>query len=312
MEYLTLKNSDLTVSRLALGGCPLGGYGWGETEVSELEGAVYTALDSGINFFDTADTYGLGQSELLLGKVLESRRKDVVINTKFGVRAGSGKTFYDNSPEWIRTALEASLRRLKTDYTDIYTIHYRDGITPISVVVETLEELQRKGYIRYFGLSNIHRDELEELEPYADKFVSFQDEYSLACRKNEADILDISKRLNMTPLSWGSLGQGILTGKFSADNTAFASNDRRSRDVYVNFHGEKLEKNLQIVEYMRKIAEKYGKPVSAVAIRFILDFIPDSVVLCGAKRPSQVLGNVQGADWKLDDEELKLLDKVSR
>ena len=312
MEYLTLKNSDLTVSRLALGGCPLGGYGWGETEVSELEGAVYTALDSGINFFDTADTYGLGQSELLLGKVLESRRKDVVINTKFGVRAGSGKTFYDNSPEWIRTALEASLRRLKTDYIDIYTIHYRDGITPISVVVETLEELQRKGYIRYFGLSNIHRDELEELEPYADKFVSFQDEYSLACRKNEADILDISKRLNMTPLSWGSLGQGILTGKFSADNTAFASNDRRSRDVYVNFHGEKLEKNLQIVEYMRKIAEKYGKPVSAVAIRFILDFIPDSVVLCGAKRPSQVLGNVQGADWKLDDEDLKLLDKVSR
>lgn len=312
MEYLTLKNSDLTVSRLALGGCPLGGYGWGETEVSELEGAVYTALDSGINFFDTADTYGLGQSELLLGKVLESRRKDVVINTKFGVRAGSGKTFYDNSPEWIRTALEASLRRLKTDYIDIYTIHYRDGITPISVVVETLEELQRKGYIRYFGLSNIHRDELEELEPYADKFVSFQDEYSLACRKNEADILDISKRLNMTPLSWGSLGQGILTGKFSADNTAFASNDRRSRDVYVNFHGEKLEKNLQIVEYMRKIAEKYGKPVSAVAIRFILDFIPDSVVLCGAKRPSQVLGNVQGADWKLDDEDLKLLDQVSR
>ena len=312
MEYLTLKNSDLTVSRLALGGCPLGGYGWGETEVSELEGALYTALDSGINFFDTADTYGLGQSELLLGKVLESRRKDVVINTKFGVRTGSGKTFYDNSPEWIRTALEASLRRLKTDYTDIYTIHYRDGITPISVVVETLEELQRKGYIRYFGLSNIHQDELEELEPYADKFVSFQDEYSLACRKNEADILDISSRLNMTPVSWGSLGQGILTGKFSADNTAFASNDRRSRDVYVNFHGEKLEKNLQIVEYMRKIAEKYGKPVSAVAIRFILDFIPDSVVLCGAKRPSQVLGNVQGADWKLDDEELKLLDKVSR
>lgn len=312
MEYLTLKNSDLTVSRLALGGCPLGGYGWGETEVSELEGAVYTALDSGINFFDTADTYGLGQSELLLGKVLESRRKDVVINTKFGVRAGSGKTFYDNSPEWIRTALEASLRRLKTDYTDIYTIHYRDGITPISVVVETLEELQRKGYIRYFGLSNIHRDELEELEPYADKFVSFQDEYSLACRKNEADIFDISGRLNMTPVSWGSLGQGILTGKFSVDNVAFASNDRRSRDVYVNFHGEKLEKNLQIVEYMRKIAEKYGKPVSAVAIRFILDFIPDSVVLCGAKRPSQVLGNVQGADWKLDDEDLKLLDKVSR
>lgn len=311
MEYIKIKNTDISVSRLALGGCPLGGHGWGETAMSELEGAVYTALDSGITFFDTADTYGLGQSEILLGKALESHRNEVIINTKFGVRAGTGKTFYDNSPEWIRTALEASLRRLKTDYIDIYTIHYRDGVTPLSVVVETLEELRRKGYIRCFGLSNIHKDELEELQPYADRFVTFQDEYSLACRKNEADMLELSSRLGMMPVSWGSLGQGILTGKFSRENLSFGSNDRRSRDVYVNFHGEKLEKNLQIVEHMRKIAEKYGKPVSAVAIRFILDFIPESVVLCGAKRPSQVLGNVQGTDWKLDAEDLKLLDEVS-
>lgn len=312
MEYITLKNSDLKVSRLCMGGCPLGGYGWGHFLISELEKSIDTALECGINFFDTADTYGLGQSEMLLGKKLKQRRKDVIINTKFGVRIGRGKTFYDNSPDWIRTALEESLRRLKTDYVDVYTIHYRDGITPISVVVETLEELRQKGYIRYFGLSNIYKKDLKEFEPYAGKFVSFQDEYSLACRKNEDDILDISKHLNITPFSWGSLGQGILTGKFSADNVAFGQDDRRSRAVYVNFHGEKLKKNLEIVEVMQKIAEKYEKPVSAVAIRFIMDFIPDSVVLCGAKRPSQVLENMQGIDWKLDDKDLKLLDKVSR
>ena len=311
MEYIQIKKTDLMASCIALGGCPLGGYGWGKTEVSELESAIYTALDSGINFFDTADTYGLGQSEMLLGKVLESHRKDVIINTKFGVRAGNGKTFYDNSPQWIRTALEASLRRLKTDYVDIYTIHYRDGVTPISVVVETLEDLQRKGYIRYFGLSNIHQEDLEELEPYADKFVAFQDEYSLASRKNEKDMRILSESLGITAMGYSPLANGLLTGKITPQ-TVFGSDDRRSRDVYVNFHGEKLKKNLEIVEYMRGIADKYERPIVAVALRFILDFFPESIVLCGAKRPSQVQGNVLGADWKLDAEDLKLLDEVSR
>ena len=116
----------------------------------------------------------------------------------------------------------------------------------------------------------------------------------------------------MTPLTWGSLGQGILTGKYTKDNVNFGSDDRRSRDIYVNFHGEKLEKNLEIVEKMKVIADKYEKPVAAVAIRFILDYIPESVVLCGAKRPSQILSNAEGADWKLEQRDLELLDKISK
>ena len=312
MEYTTLKNSDLNVSRLCMGGCPMGGYGWGDVQENELIEAVQTAMENGINFFDTADTYGLGQSEKTLAKALGEHRKEVVIATKFGVRTGNGKTVYDNSPEWIREALEGSLKRLGTDYIDLYQVHYRDGVTPISVVLETLEELKAKGYIRYFGLSNIHQDDLAELEPYAGKFVSFQDEYSLACRKNEKDMFEVSEKLQMTPLTWGSLGQGILTGKYTKENVDFGSDDRRSREIYVNFHGEKLLKNLEIVEVMKEIAEKYGKPVAAVAIRFILDYIPQSVVLCGAKRPSQILGNVEGMDWKLGEEDLKVLNEVSR
>ena len=207
--------------------------------------------------------------------------------------------------------MEGSLKRLGTDYIDLYQVHYRDGVTPIGVVVETLEEMKRKGYIRYYGLSNIHREDIPELEPYAGKFVSFQDEYSLACRKNEADMFQIAEKLRMNPLTWGSLGQGILTGKYTKDNVDFGSDDRRSRDIYVNFHGEKLEKNLEIVEEMKKIAAQYEKPVAAVAIRFILDYLPESVVLCGAKRPGQVLGNVEGTDWKLKTEDIEKLDKVS-
>ena len=311
MEYITLKNSDIKVSRLCMGGCPMGGYGWGDVQEKELIDAVHVALEQGVTFFDTADTYGLGQSEITLGKALGQRRKDVVVASKFGVRVGGGKTVYDNSPEWIREALEGSLKRLGTDYIDVYQVHYRDVITPIAVVVETLEELKQKGYIRAYGLSNIFHNDKEELENFKGRFVSFQDEYSLACRKNESDIFELSRDLQMTPLTWGSLGQGILTGKYDK-NTKFGGNDRRNRDIYVNFHGEKLLKNLEIVEVMKGIAEKHDKPVSAVAIRYILDYLPQSVVLCGAKRPSQVLGNAAGCDWELDGADLKALEFVSR
>ena len=178
MEYITLKNSDLKVSRLCMGGCPMGGYGWGDVQETDLIDAVHTAIDQGITFFDTADTYGLGQSEITLGKALGNHRQDVAIASKFGVRVENGRTFYDNRPEWIKTALQNSLKRLNTDYIDLYQVHYRDGVTPIEAVIETLEEMKVKGYIRYYGLSNIHKEDMNELKPYAGKFVSFQDEYS--------------------------------------------------------------------------------------------------------------------------------------
>ena len=311
MEYITLKNSDLTVSRICMGGCPMGQYGWGAVQEEELLSAISEAVENGINFFDTADTYGLGTSEKTLAKALGSRKNDVVIADKFGVRVENGHSFYDNSPEWIEKALAGSLQRLGRDYIDLYQIHYRDNVTPIESVVEALEGLKEKGYIRYYGLSNIHEDDLGELKKYKGCFVSFQDEYSLACRKNEADIFKAQEQLDITPMTWGSLGQGILTGKYSKDSV-FGKDDRRSRDIYVNFHGEKLAKNLQIVENMKPIAANHGKTPAAAAIRFILDYIPDSVVLCGAKNPGQIRANAEAADWKLEPEELELLDKISR
>ena len=123
-------------------------------------------------------------------------------------------------------------------------------------------------------------------------------------------MLIIADQMKLTPLTWGSLGQGILTGKYDK-NTVFDSNDRRSRDIYVNFHGEKLLKNLEIVEALKKIAVEHGKSVASVAIRFILDYLPDSVVLCGAKRPSQIIGNAEGAGWSLNRDEIEILEKIS-
>lgn len=311
MEYINLKNTDLKVSRFCMGGCPMGGYGWGKVDESDLLTSIGEAVANGVNFFDTADTYGLGASERTLAKGLGSHRNEVVIQSKFGVRAGDGKTFYDNSPEYMRKALEESLTRLKTDYLDIYAIHYRDGVTPLEEVVESLKELRKEGKIRYFALSNIHSDDIDEYLRFKGEFVTCQNEFSLACRKNEDELLRMQNELLLTPMTWGSLGQGILSGKYDK-NSVFGKDDRRSRDIYVNFHGEKLEKNLEIVEVLKKISAEHGKSVAACAIRWILDKMPESVTIVGVKRPEQVLSNLEAYDWHLSAEEINALDDISK
>lgn len=311
MEYITLRNSDLKVSRLCMGGCPMGGYGWGNVQEQELIDAIHTAMDNGINFFDTADTYGLGQSEITLAKGLGSRRKEVIIESKFGVRFDKGGTTYDNTPAYIQDALEGTLRRLNTDYIDIYVIHYRDGKTPIAEVMDKLESLKKEGKIRYFGLSNVDSDGVAEFLPYKGSFVCCQDEFSLANRNHEQSLFTVEKQINVNPFTWGSLGQGILTGKYDK-SCAFDSKDRRSRDIYVNFHGDKLLKNLEIVESMRPIAAAHGVSITAVALRFIMDFFKDSVVLVGAKRPAQIQGNLESIGWNLSPSEIETLNLISR
>lgn len=311
MEYINLKNTDLKVSRFCMGGCPMGGYNWGRVEQDELVGAIRKAIDTGVNFFDTADTYGLGQSEKTLAKGLGANRQDVIIETKFGVRVEGGKTFYDNSPAYIEAALDNSLRRLETDYIDIYLIHYRDGATPMEDVVEKLIQLRDKGKIRYFGLSNVTTADIEELKPFKGLFVNCQSEFSLACRKNEEDLRRLQAELELTPMTWGSLGQGILTGKYDL-NSKFGYDDRRRLDIYVNFHGEKLKKNMEIVDVLREIAVNRGKTLSACAIRFILDCIPESVALAGIKRADQLISNLDAMGWSFTPEEFKALDEVSK
>ena len=312
MQKVQIKKTDLIVSPLCMGGCPLGGYGWGDVSRQKLIDAVRTALDKGINFFDTADTYGLGESEKTLSEALGSDLNNAIITTKFGVRVENGKTFYDNSREYIFSAVEGSLKRLNRDYIDLYQVHYRDGKTPLADVAESLEILKEQGKIRYYGLSNIHSEDAEELKQFkTNPFVSFQDEYSLACRKNENEMFYFRDELAMTPFTWGSLGQGILSGKYDK-NCKFESNDRRSRDIYVNFHGEKLLRNLEIVEVLKKIADETGKSVSSVAIRWILDYLKDSVVIVGAKSPEQVMQNAESFTFELTTEQVNMLENISK
>lgn len=313
MRRIKIPNTDLEVSKLCVGGCPLGGYGWGNVDRACLVNTVKTAVDNGINVFDTSDTYGLGESERVLADAFGVDNKKVVIATKFGVRVENGKTTYDNTRAYALSAVEGSLKRLNRDYIDIYYVHYRDGVTPLLEIAETMNLLKKQGKIRYAGLSNVYEKDFEELKQLGEDnpFVTVQDEYSLACRKNELDLLRMRDEFLLTPFTWGSLGQGILTGKYD-ENCKFESNDRRSREIYVNFHGEKLLKNLEIVKVLKEIAEEVSKPVSVVAIRFILDYLKNSVAIVGAKNPSQALQNAQAMNWALSKEQIERLEKVSK
>ncbi len=311
METIKLKGTALAVSRLCMGGCPAGEYGWGNVSRDEVERAMLRAVELGVNFFDTADTYGLGRSEETLGETLHACRSRVVIATKFGVRVENGRTFQDNSPAYIERALADSLKRLKTDYIDLYQAHNLDGRTPIPQMMEALIRHKEKGDIRAIGLSNVTPADLPALLPYREHVASFQNHYSLAHRGDEAAVRQIAERMAAAPLTWGSLGQGILTGKYGAD-VRFEADDRRSRAVYDNFYGEKLQKNLRVVEAMRPVAKAHGVPLSGVAVRWILDWLPGSVVITGVKSPKQAEDNALAMGFTLAPEEREALDAVSR
>lgn len=310
MEYVALGNSDLSVSRLAFGGCPMGGHGWGDVSRQGFLDAVNVALDHGLTLFDTADTYGLGDGERTLGEALGRRRDQAVIATKFGVRVEDGRTFHDNAPTWINRALRASLTRLGTGHVDLYQVHYRDGVTPLDDVLATLIDLRDQGLIRYFGLSNVGLAAAAELATAGSGFVSLQNEFSLANRSHETDITALSKTYGLTPLTWGSLGQGILTGKYNAASH-FGSDDRRSRAAYSNFHGAQLHQNLRVVDLLKRISDDVGKPIAAVAIRWILDRLPESVAIVGIKTTAQLESNLAALDWQLTPAQRDELTSIS-
>jgi myo-inositol catabolism protein IolS len=310
MDYINLGKSNLKVSRLGFGCCPMGCYGWGRVYETEFKDAVLTAVDRGVTLFDTADVYGFGLSEKLLGGFIKKCRKNVVIATKFGVRTDSkGVTFYDNSPSWVEEALVGSLSRLGVDCIDLYQVHYLDGKTPFSDVINVLNKKRKEGKIRYFGLSNISLNDIKNFI-IPKEIVSFQSEYSVARRYKEKDIECLLSQTNLSFISWGSLGQGVLTGKYGK-NTVFETDDRRSRPVYVNFHEEKFIKNMEMLKHINAKFSNTNKTLSQIAIRWILDKFNNSVVLTGMKNSLQVNDNCDALTWNLSDEEIDYLDSIS-
>ena len=308
MNYFKSKNDAMEFSALGFGCGPMGLYDYGNVSESDLIQAVHIALEGGVTLFDTADIYGLGTSERILGKALGDKRPQARIASKFGVRKDSqGKTFYDNSPGWMEKALEASLKRLDTDYIDLYQVHYDDKKIPLEDLFQSLEKKCDEGKILSYGISNIHKITM----PLPPNLVSFSMEYSLCSRQHESTINSLIKEHNLNFFSWGSLGEGILSGRYNKEST-FEDTDRRSRPIYKNFHGDKFLHNLEIVEVMKSISEESGKSLPQIAIRWILDGLKlNTSVLLGIKRPEDIESALGAFGWQLTIQQLQRLNAIS-
>jgi aryl-alcohol dehydrogenase-like predicted oxidoreductase len=309
MEYAKLGNTDLQVSRLGFGCEPLGGTDWGVVDQKAVMLAVRKAVDEGVNFFDTADVYGLGCSEELLSQALGDKRTRVVIASKFGVNwkscvnGGRAETFRDSSPARVRKALEASLRRMKLDCIPLYQIHWPDPGTEIAETIETLVRCKEAGKIRYFGVSNFSPEQiLEARQVHAP--ASAQLPYNLLDRRAEQKLLSSCWDLNIGALAYGPLAQGLLSGKYGL-YTRFGQDDRRSR--LFHFLPENLTRNLQVVDRLKEIGNRYRKSAVQVALRWILDNPLVTCAITGMKTPSQLDENIAALGWRLTSEDREYL-----
>jgi len=276
--------------------------------VSEVASAVDEAIERGVNLFDTADCYGLGESERRLGALLRARRGRALVATKFGVRVDSaGRVSYDSSPAWAARALDASLQRLQMDCVDLYQLHYWDGRTALADTLDCLDGLRRAGKCRYLGVTNVRTADLPEALP--EGFVSLSLEYSLAAREAEPDALAAGAR-GLSFLSYGTLAQGLLSGRYGPHHR-FGAHDRRSRTSYVQHHGARRERNADIVAELSEAATALGASPVQTAIAWVLERLPHSVALVGIKRPAQLREALGALDLSVTDTWRRRLDSVS-
>lgn len=266
---------------------------------------VDAAISAGINFFDTADVYGDGQSETYLGEALGSRRKDVIIATKFGHNMpGQGSGAH---PDYIKNAVEASLKRLNTDYIDLYQLHTPDHNVPIADTLGALDELVKAGKVREIGSSNFNAQMIRDAESVSEeksiaRFVSVQNHYSLFHRSDEAEVLPECERLSIGYLPYFPLARGLLTGKYRLGQP-MPENTRLSGSA-------PSEEQLQQVEKLIAFAESRNHSILTLAVSWLLAHPAVSSVIAGATKTEQINANAAAAGWQMTPEDLADLDTL--
>jgi aryl-alcohol dehydrogenase-like predicted oxidoreductase len=277
-------------------------------DLAATRAVVDTALEEGVTFFDTADIYGRGQSEEFLGEVLAGRRDDVILATKFGMDMGDGRG-PRGSREYIRSAVEASLRRLRTDVIDLYWYHRPDGQTPIGETLETLDELVRAGTVRAIGASNFSAAQLDEADSVSRehgwaRFAAVQNEYSLLVREAEDEVLPACERLGVGFVPFFPLASGLLSGKYRRGEAAPAGTRLASRDQIAS------EDQFDLIEALERYASERELTLIQVAIGGLLAHTPVCSVIAGATKPEQVTANAAAAHWTPSAEDLAALEEL--
>jgi len=306
MKYVQLGRTDLEVSQICLGTWLYGGWWWGEVDDKASIGAIRAAREGGINFFDTADVYGGGRAECLLGEALEGD-DEAIIATKGGCCFDENfYTHVTNDPAHLKKACEDSLVRLKRDAIDLYQLHWPEEGTSVVDAVEALRELQEEGKIRYFGLSNFGVDALETALDTA-RYESIQPEYNLLHRDAEAEILPFCEDNEIGVIVYSPLARGLLTGKFES-GWEFGPGDTRAEDP--EFIGERFERNLEIVELLKDYAEQRDCTPTQLSLAWILAHTEVTCAIVGARLDMQIDESVEAIDYPLTLKEVEEINAL--
>jgi aryl-alcohol dehydrogenase-like predicted oxidoreductase len=317
MEYRRVGRSGLVVSELSLGTGTFAGVGdffgaWGDTDVKQARALVDLSLEAGINLFDSADVYSDGASEEVLGEAVRGRRDDVLISTKASLPTGADD--WGSSRARLLRAVEGALRRLQTDYIDLFQLHAFDAYTPIEEVLQTLEMLVEQGKVRYTGVSNFSGWQLMKSLSAADenhrpRYVAHQVYYSLVGRDYEWELMPLAIEEGVGAIVWSPLGWGRLTGKIRRGQPMPA----RSRLHTTAAAGPPVNDGqlYNIVDVLDEIASETGKTIPQIALNWLLSRPSVSSVIIGARDVRQLRENLGAVGWRLDDDQLARLDAVS-
>ena len=319
MDFITLGTSGLKVSRACLGTMTFGNTEWG-TDQQESQRIVDAFIDSGHNFIDTADVYNAGVSEEFVGRAVAGKRDGIVLATKGYNHMGDGANDRGSSRVHLTRALEASLRRLGTDYIDLYQLHNWDHDTPIEESMATLDGFVRSGKVRYIGCSNFYGSQLVEAQWAAERqngtpLVSLQPQYSLIWRDIELDILPTATRHGMGVIVWSPLGGGMLTGKY-ATRDELPADARLTRGSDMEAEGMRMltftDRNFEIVAEVGRVADDLGSTPTAVSLAWLLGRPGVTSVIIGPRTVDQLRQNLAGFALELPRESAKGLGKVTR
>jgi aryl-alcohol dehydrogenase-like predicted oxidoreductase len=308
MERTAIQGTSLRVSPVAIGTWAIGGWMWGGTDEAESIATIQAAFEHGINVVDTAPVYGFGRSEEIVGKAIAHARSNVIIATKVGLEWQDGKVSRNASRARIMREIEDSLRRLQTDYIDVYQVHWPDPLVTIEETAEAMHTLYNQGKIRAIGVSNFSVDQIAQFRRVAPLHV-VQPPYNLFERDIEADLLPYCRENKIATFGYGALCRGLLSGRMRAE-TAFSGDDLRRSDP--KFVMPRFAQYLSAVQKLDQLAQQgFGKRVIHLAVRWMLDQ-GITTALWGARHPNQLLPVDEIAGWRLDSSTKAKIDQILR